>query len=142
MPHRGSWISRLRCAGCVPGVLLLCGTTALAVPVAAQQPEGESEANAIDMTLERMTQLALSSSYEVRFLDMNIEQSTQSLRAERARLRSSVSLDVSSPVWEDISPEHFNTDLGRNEFFSENELRFEGQVSIRQPVILFGYPAN
>lgn len=142
MPHRGSWISRLRCAACVLGVLLLCGTIALAVPVAAQQPEGVPEANAIDMTLERMTQLALSNSYEVRFLDMNIEQSTQSLRAERARLRSSVSLDVSSPVWEDISQEHFSTDLGRNEFFSENELRFEGQVSIRQPVILFGYPTN
>ena len=114
----------------------------LAVPVAAQQPAGVSGASVIDMTLERMTQLALSNSYEVRFLSMNIEQTTQRLRAERARLRSSVSVDLSTPVWEDISQEHFNTSLGRNEFFSENALRFEGQISIRQPVILFGYPTN
>ncbi len=142
MPHRASRISRLRCAAHLLGVLLLCGTKALAAPVAAQQQAGVSGANVIDMTLERMTQLALSNSYEVRFLSMNIEQTTQRLRAERARLRSSVSVDLSTPVWEDISQEHFNTNLGRNEFFSENELRVEGQISIRQPVILFGYPTN
>ena len=141
MPHRASRISRLCWAAHLLGVLL-CGTKALAVPVAAQQPAGVSGASVIDMTLERMTQLALSNSYEVRFLSMNIEQTTQRLRAERARLRSSVSVDLSTPVWEDISQEHFNTSLGRNEFFSENALRFEGQISIRQPVILFGYPTN
>ena len=142
MRHRASRISRLRCAAHLLGVLLLYGTKALAAPVAAPQQVGVSGANVIDMTLERMTQLALSNSYEVRFLSMNIEQTTQRLRAERARLRSSVSVDLSTPVWEDISQEHFNTSLGRNEFFSENELRFEGQISIRQPVIFFGYPTN
>lgn len=110
------------------------------------QELGESGANVIDMSLERMTELALENSYQVRYLNMNIEQTTQRLRAERARLRSSVSMDISAPVWEDISQEHFNPDLGRNEFFSENELRFEGELSVRQPVMLpflfAGYPTN
>ena len=129
-------------AACTEGVLLALGVTALAGPAGAQQPQLAADRNVIEMTLERMTDLALSNSYEVRFLNMNIEQQTQRLRAERARLRSSVSLDVSAPVWRDISQEHFNTSLGRNEFFSENALRVEGELSIRQPVILFGFPTN
>ncbi len=108
----------------------------------AQQPEQEGPGRVIDMTLERMTDLALSNSYRVQLLNLNIEETTQELRAERARLRSSVSMDVAAPVWQDISQEHFNPDLGRNEFFRENELRFEGEISVRQPVILFGYPTN
>lgn len=100
------------------------------------------DGDVIEMTLETMTRLALSNSYQVRYLNLNIEETSQRLRAERARLRSRVSLDLSAPVWEDISQEHFNPDLGRNEFYSQNELRFEGQLSVRQPVILFGYPTN
>lgn len=142
MPERKGRAPRLPGAARTGGVLLALGVTALAVPAGAQQPQLAADRNVIEMTLERMTDLAVRNSYEVRFLNMNIEQQTQRLRAERARLRSSVSLDVSAPVWRDISQEHFNTSLGRNEFFSENALRVEGELSIRQPVILFGFPTN
>ena len=142
MPERKDRAPRLPSEAPTRGVLLALGVTALAVPAGAQQSQLVAGRNVIEMTLERMTDLAVRNSYEVRFLNMNIEQQTQRLRAERARLRSSVSLDVSAPVWRDISQEHFNTSLGRNEFFSENALRVEGELSIRQPVILFGFPTN
>jgi outer membrane protein TolC len=117
-----------------------------AAPLGAQVTTPEAtvpgQPRIIEMTLENMTQLALSDGYRVRFLNMNIEQTAWELRAERSRLRSSVDLEFSAPVWSDISQEHFNPDLGRTELFRENELRVEGELSIRQPVILFGFPTN
>lgn len=137
-PAHPTLVRSRRLIGAAAGLGLLLATS----PLDAQQGALEGAGNTIDMTLETMTRLALSNSYQVRFLNLNIEQTSQQLRAERARLKSSVNLDVTAPVWENISEEHFNTDLGRNEFFSANELRFEGELSIRQPVILFGYPTN
>jgi outer membrane protein len=118
----------------------------IAAPLGAQVNTLEAvtpgQPRVLEMTLETMTTLALSDGYRVRFLNMNIEQTAWELRAERARLRSSVDLEFSAPVWSDISQEHFNPELGRNEIFRENELRVEGELSIRQPVILFGFPTN
>ena len=51
MPHRASRISRLCWAAHLLGVLL-CGTKALAVPVAAQQPAGVSGASAPDERID------------------------------------------------------------------------------------------
>ena len=96
----------------------------------------------IDLTLERMVQLALSNSYDVRFLNMDVEETRQRLRAERARLRSSVELEVSAPDFQSISETQYNSTLGRNQIIRENSRRWEAELSIRQPVILFGYPTN
>jgi outer membrane protein TolC len=122
--------------------LLLCAGTPVAAQVNPSEAVVPGQPRLIEMTLETMTQLALSDGYRVRFLNMNIEQTAWELRAERARLRSSVDFEFSAPVWSDISQEHFNPDLGRTELFRENELRVEGELSIRQPVILFGFPTN
>jgi len=121
---------------------LLVAAAPLGAQVNTLEAVAPGQPRVIEMTLETMTQLALSDGYRVRFLNMNIEQTAWELRAERARLRSSVDLEFSAPVWSDISQEHFNTELGRNELFRENELRVEGELSIRQPVILFGFPTN
>lgn len=96
----------------------------------------------IDLTLEGMVELALSNSYQVRFLNMSVEQTRHRLRAERARLRSNVSLDLSAPDFQSISETKWNSVDQRNEIVHENSRRWEGQLSIRQPVILFGYPTN
>ena len=121
---------------------LLCAGAPLSAQANPSEATAPGQPQIIEMTLETMTTLALSDGYRVRFLNMNIEQTAWELRAERARLRSSVDLDISAPVWSDISQEHFNPDLGRNELFRENRLRVEGELSIEQPVILFGYPTN
>ena len=115
---------------------LVLAMLAGAVPVRAQQPER------IDLTLERLVELTLSSSYQVRFLNMGVDQTRLRLQAERARLRSSVSLNVSAPDFQSISENRWNSNLGRNEIVQENSRRWEAQLSIRQPVILFGYPTN
>jgi outer membrane protein TolC len=109
--------------------------------VAAQQ-QGLTQAGVIDLTVERMVQLTLSNSFQVRLLNMSVEQTRLGLRAERAGLRSSVSLTVSAPDFSSVSQSRYNSVLGRNEIVSENSRRWEAQLSVRQPVIAFGYPTN
>ena len=102
----------------------------------AQQPQ------TIALTLERMVELTLANSYQMRFLTMSVEQTQLRLRAERAGLRTSFSMDVSAPDFQRVSESQWNSQLGRNEIATENSRRWEAQVTIRQPVILLGYPTN
>jgi len=110
------------------------------IPAPAQQAPTVS--GAIELTVERMVELTLSNSFQVRLLNMSVEQTQLGLRAERARLRSSVSLSLSAPDFQSISETRYNSVLGRNEVVSENSRRWEAEISIRQPVIAFGYPTN
>jgi outer membrane protein len=124
--------SRARGAS-IAAVLAITPLTALQ----AQQPQ------TIALTMERMVELTLSNnSYEMRFLTMNVEQQQLRLKAERAGLRSSVQMEILSPQWESVSEAQWNSDLGRNEIAHENSRRWEAELSVRQPVILFGFPTN
>lgn len=117
---------------------LLAAVLLLGAPVAgAQEPD-----SMLVLTRERLIDMSLSSGYQIQFLDMGVEQTQARLRAERARLRSSVSLDVSAPDLQSVSDNRYDSQLGRNVVVRENSRRWEAQVSIRQPVILFGYPTN
>lgn len=110
-------------------------TLAFGGPIAAQQ-------NAVEMTLERMVDLSLSSSYRIQNLNLSIDRTRHRLSAEEARLKADVSLDLSIPEFESSAEPRWNSVLGLNEIVHENSRRWEGQLSIRQPVILFGYPTN
>ncbi len=123
--------------GTLWGVALLLSTVT-AQPVAARQASGQL----IEVTLERMVELALSNSYRVRQLDLGIERTQLNLRSQRARLRSRVDLEVSAPDYSSISQNRWNSTLQREEIVHENSRRLEAELSIRQPVILFGYPTN
>jgi outer membrane protein TolC len=105
--------------------------------VAAQDGEG-----LIELTLEKMVDLALSRSYRVRQLNLSIERTRHRLKAEQARLKSRVSLDMTMPAFNATSEPKWNSTLQKNEIAHENSRRWEGELSIRQPVILFGYPTN
>jgi len=96
----------------------------------------------VPLTLDRMVDLALNSSYQVRQLNMSIDRTRFRLKAERARLRSRVDLDISAPDFQSIAEPRWNSDLQREEIIHENSRRFEAELSVRQPVILLGYPTN
>ena len=108
---------------------------ALGGPLAAQQ-------TAVEMTLERMVDLSLSNSYRIQNLNLSIDRTRHRLSAEEARLKTDVSLNLSMPEFESIAEPRWNSVLGLNEIIHENSRRWEGQLSVRQPVILFGYPTN
>ncbi len=69
------------------------------------------EANVVPLTLDRMVDLALSSSFQVRQLNLSIDRTRFRLQAERARLRSRVDLNVSAPDFQSISQPRWNSEL-------------------------------
>lgn len=100
------------------------------------------EAGPVELTLESAVAMAMEQSYSVRQLQMGIDQTRSLLKAERARLKTRIDLELSAPQFEAISDYEWNSDLGRNELVRENSRRWEANLSVRQPVILFGYPTN
>ncbi len=125
----------------ITGLVALVSGMALALsaqPAPAQDDPGE----AVEMTLEHMVGLALNSSYRVQQLNLGIDRTQLNLRAQRARLRSRVDLDLSAPDYRSISESRWNSTLQREEIVHEDSRRLEAELSVRQPVVLFGYPTN
>jgi outer membrane protein len=115
---------------------------ALTVAVGSAPLAGQEQRNVVPLTLERMVDLALSGSYRMRQLNMSIDRTRLNLQSQRARLRSRVDLELSAPDFQSIAETNWNSTLQRNEIVHENSRRWEAELSIRQPVILFGYPTN
>ena len=131
---------------------VLVAALAIAGPLAAQQRGTEADQNAgegqqqqqtpVEMTLERMVDLSLDNSYRIQNLNLSIQRTRHRLSAEEARLKTNVSLQLSVPEFESSADPRWNSTIGRNEIIHETTRRWEGNLRIRQPVILFGYPTN
>lgn len=116
---------------------------ALAAAVAALVPAPAAHAqNILDLSLDRMVDLAMRSSYQVRQLNLSIDRTTYNLEAQRARLRSRIDLELSAPDFRSVSENLWNSTEGRYDIVRENSRRLEAELSVRQPVILFGFPTN
>jgi outer membrane protein TolC len=89
-----------------------------------------------------MVELAMSNSYQIRRVNLDIQRTRYNLDAERAGLKSRVDLNLQTPEYEAVSEARWNPDLGRNEIIRDNSRRWQAELSVRQPVILFGYPTN
>lgn len=126
----------MKCIRMMTAVLVL-----MAARASAQVITPQSEAP-VDLTLERMVELGLRDSYRVRHLQLEVERTRSLLSAERAGLKSRVSLNISAPQFQAISDNKWNSVLQRNELVREDTRRFQMDLSVRQPVILFGYPTN
>jgi len=94
------------------------------------------------LTLTSAVEIAMSNSYRIKRLEMNIERTQHWLSAHRAGLKSRVSLNLQSPNLQHISDYKWDSILGRDVIVRQNTRRWQGDLSIRQPVILFGYPTN
>ena len=110
--------------------------------MAGESVHAQVQGRVVDLTLEGMVDLALSNSFRVRQLNMGIDRTRFRLQAQRARLRSRVDLNLSAPDLRSISETKWNSTLQRDEIIHEDSRRLEAELSIRQPVILFGYPTN
>jgi outer membrane protein TolC len=133
-------MTRLKRSNATIGWVL--GLVAAALTASAVRLDAQGAGQQIVLTLERMVELGLQHSYRVKDLRLNIERTRANLRAERAGLKSRVQLNVSAPQFESISEHKWNSALQRNELIYENTRRWEADLSVRQPVMLFGYPTN
>jgi outer membrane protein TolC len=126
-----------------PGRIILLIAGGLVCALATSAPaQAQEERQVIELTLERMVDLTLSTSYQIRRLNLDIQRDQYNLHAQQARLKSSADLDLTVPAFRLTSEPKWNSDLQKNEIVQENTRRWEGEVSIRQPVILLGYPTN
>jgi len=126
---------RMKCVQLI-GMALLISVEASGQVIA---PENQAP---VELSLDRMVELGLRDSYRVRHLQLEVERTRSLLSAERAGLKSRVSLNISAPQFQAISDNKWNSVLQRNELVREDTRRFQMDLSVRQPVILFGYPTN
>lgn len=101
-----------------------------------------SAQNEIDFTLEAAVEIMMDSSYRIKTLKMGIEQRRLYVKAEQAGLKSKVYMNLITPNLDNSSDYKWNSTLLRNEIIHENTNRWQMDLAIRQPIILFGYPTN
>ncbi len=96
----------------------------------------------VGLTLDETVSMAMSNSFRVKQLQMGIEETRAWLRAERASLKSQVSMELTTPEFESVSDYKWNSELRRDEIIHENTRLWQSNFSIRQPVILMGWPTD
>ena len=101
-----------------------------------------SRGEVIDLTLQNAINITLENSYQVRQLKLGIERTRHNLAASRAGLKSRVYMNLQMPTMSSAQTFKWNSTLERDELVQDNNRRFQADLSIRQPVILLGYPTN
>ncbi len=96
----------------------------------------------IEFTLDSAVEIMMNNSYRIKSLEMGIEQRRLYLKAEQAGLKSKVYMNLVTPNLDNSSDYKWNSILQRNEIFRENTNRWQMDLAIRQPIILFGFPTN
>ena len=134
---------RVRTARLARSVRLAMGGTVLAACL-APMPAGAQQAQpqVINLSVEQMVELGLRDSYRIRQLVLGVERERNFVLAQQAGLKSRVELQVSAPEFSSISEYKYNSTLQREELVFENTRRWEAELSVRQPVILLGFPTN
>ncbi|MFP4623474.1 MAG: TolC family protein [Gemmatimonadota bacterium] len=117
----------------VVGILVLCWSG-----IGAQAQAQET----VELTLDRAIRLGMEQSYRVRHLRIGIARTRALQQAQRARLKSRVDLSLNAPDYGVISDYEYDSGLGRDVLVHENSRRWQANLSVRQPVVLFGYPTN
>ncbi len=116
------------------------GMIAISVSISSSLPLHAQRT--IDLTLESAVEIMMNNSYQIKQLEMGIERTRLLLKAQQAGLKSRVYMNLQSPDLNNTSDYKWNSNLQRNEIVRENSTRWQMDLAIRQPVILFGYPTN
>jgi len=96
----------------------------------------------IVLTLDSAVEIAMASSYRIKQLELGIERTRKFLQSRQASLKSKVSMTLKAPEIKAVSETKWNSTLQKDEIIHENTSRWQMDLSISQPVILFGYPTN
>jgi hypothetical protein len=96
----------------------------------------------IDLTLKTAVEIAMANSYRIRQLKLGIERTRYWLKARQAGLKSKVYMNVKLPNYNYLSDYKWNSTLQRDEIIKTNTGLWQMDLSVRQPVVLMGYPTN
>ncbi len=100
------------------------------------------EREVVELTLDRMVELTMANSFRIQQVNLGLQRTRFNLKAQQARLKSQVDLRLQAPSLQLQSDNQFDASLGRNIIVRENSQRWQADLSISQPVILFGYPTG
>ena len=94
------------------------------------------------LTLESTLDIALTNSYRVKKLELGIENQMYKLEAEQAGLKSSVYLTLKAPEIKNVADTKWNSELQQDEIVHQNTQLWQSELTVKQPVILFGFPTD
>ncbi len=98
--------------------------------------------NAIHLTLDTAVDIAMNNSYRTRQLELQIRRSMHYLEAYKAGLHTQVYMRFKTPDFSNVSDYRWNSVLYKDEIVRINSTLWQSDLSVLQPVILFGYPTN
>ncbi len=116
--------------------------TILIISALGRQAVAEPIKKNIELTLNSAVRIAMDNSYRIKQLRLGIERTRLWLQSERAGLKSKVYMNIQAPEIEDLSDYKWNSVLQRDEIVRQSTKRWQMDLSVRQPVILFGYPTD
>ena len=96
----------------------------------------------LHLTLDKAVEIAMRNSYDIKQLELGIQRRKAWLRAEQAGLKSKVYMRLWAPQINAISVYKWNSLLHRDEIVRTNTRLWQAELSVRQPVIILGYPTN
>jgi len=96
----------------------------------------------IHLTLYNAVDIAMRNSYRIKQLELGIKRTRYWLKAEKASLKSKVYMNLNTPEFNAVSDYKWNSTLRKDEIIRQNTSRWQMDISVRQPVILLGYPTN
>ncbi|MBD3288240.1 hypothetical protein GF337_05500 [candidate division KSB1 bacterium] len=96
----------------------------------------------IQLTLDKVVDIAINNSYRTKLLQFDIRRSLHWLRARQASLKTQIYMNLQTPEINNLSEYKWNSTLGKDEIVRQNTQRWQGDMSVKYPIILFGYPTN
>jgi len=118
----------------------LCGFIVIVLNIQGSQSLNAQEL--INLTLESAVDIAMENSYRVKQLQLGIERTRKWLEARQAGLKSRVYMNLQAPDLNSTSEFKWNSTLEKDELVRQNTRRWQMDLSVRQPVMLFGIPTN
>jgi outer membrane protein len=94
------------------------------------------------LTLDSLVDIAIKNSYQTKRLEYDIRSSLHWLNAEHAGLKTQIYMNLLTPDLQNISEHKWNSTLFRDEIVRQNTQHWESDLSIKHPLILWGYPTN
>ncbi|MBT4484284.1 MAG: TolC family protein [Candidatus Latescibacteria bacterium] len=94
------------------------------------------------LTVDNAVDIAMKRSYRIKQIELGIARTRYWLKAERAGLKSKVFMNLRAPEFNAVSDYKWNSTLQIDEIIRQNTRRWQMDISVRQPVILLGYPTN
>ena len=128
--NNNSWKKIAATCGFIAMVLYLNGNT----PLHARE--------SIHLTLDSAVNIAMGSSYRIKQLELGIERTRFWLQSRQASLKSRVFMELKAPEIQALSETKWNSTLKKDEIIHANTRLWQMDLSVRQPVVFFGYPTN